>query len=126
MNGIERSDLACEITEGGKTLCEGAEWKTREAAGFAISELIISTKEAAEKLAKLPNLYVDCSSSLPYINNEVANKIVHIYGADKVLFGTDYPMWSPSDELERFFKIGLTEEENKKIFSENAKKLFGI
>ncbi len=83
-------------------------------------------EEAAEKLAKLPNLYVDCSSSLPYISNDVAKKIVHIYGADKVLFGTDYPMWSPSKELERYFNIGLTDEENKKIFSENAKKLFHI
>ena len=62
MNGIERSDLACEITEGGKTLCDGAEWKTREAAGFAISELIISTKEAAEKLEKPCGRYltVEC------------------------------------------------------------------
>lgn len=83
-------------------------------------------EEAAEKLAKLPNLYVDCSSSLPYITSETAKHLVQTYGADKVLFGTDYPMWDPTDELERFFKIGLSEEENKKIFAENAKKLFGI
>ena len=83
-------------------------------------------EEASEKLAKLPNLYVDCSSSLPYISTEVAKKLVYTYGVDKVLFGTDYPMWDPIDELERFFKIGLSEEENQKIFAENAKKLFGI
>ena len=83
-------------------------------------------EEASEKLAKLPNLYVDCSSSLPYISTEVAKKLVYTYGVDKVLFGTDYPMWDPTDELERFFKIGLSEEENKKIFAGNAKKLFGI
>ena len=62
MNGIERSDLACEIAENGKTLCKGAEWKTRETAGFAISELIISTKEAAESLEKPCGRYltVEC------------------------------------------------------------------
>ena len=49
---MERSDLACEIAGNGKTLCKGAEWRTREAAGFAISELIISTKEAADTLEK--------------------------------------------------------------------------
>ena len=81
-------------------------------------------EEAAEKLASLPNLYVDCSSSLPYIGSETAKKLVHIYGADKVLFGTDYPMWSPSEELENFFKIGLTEEENKMIFADNARRVF--
>ena len=52
MNVMERSDLACEIAGNGKTLCKGAEWRTREAAGFAISELIISTKEAADTLEK--------------------------------------------------------------------------
>ena len=52
MNTIERSDLACEITGNGKSLCKGAEWKTREVAGFAISELIISTKEVSETLEK--------------------------------------------------------------------------
>lgn len=62
MNGIERSDLACEITGEGRSLCSGAEWKTREAAGFAISELIISTKEAAERLGKPCGRYltVEC------------------------------------------------------------------
>lgn len=52
MDDIARSDLACEITENGKGLCQGAEWKIREAAGFTISELMIVTKEAAEQLKK--------------------------------------------------------------------------
>ena len=83
-------------------------------------------EEAAEKLSGLPNLYVDCSSSLYALSSETAQKIIYKYGTDKVLFGTDYPMWNPTEELERFFKIGLSEEENRKIFSENAKRLFGI
>ena len=62
MNGIERSDLACEIAGNGKLLCNGAEWKTREVAGFSISELIISTKEAADVLEKPCGRYltVEC------------------------------------------------------------------
>ena len=83
-------------------------------------------EEASERLSALPNLYVDCSSSLPYISSETAKKIVHRYGAHKVLFGTDYPMWCPSEELNRFFKIGLTDEENKMILSENVKRLLRI
>ena len=83
-------------------------------------------EEAAEKLSGLPNLYVDCSSSLYSISSEEAKKIIYSYGVDKVLFGTDYPMWNPATELERFFNIGLTEEENEKILSKNAEKLFGI
>ena len=52
MNVYERSDLACEIAGNGNSLCQGAEWKTREAAGFSISELIIATKGAAQSLGK--------------------------------------------------------------------------
>ena len=62
MNNIERSDLACEIAGNGKSPCQGAEWKTREAAGFLISELMISTKEAADNLGKPCGRYltVEC------------------------------------------------------------------
>lgn len=61
-NDFVRSDLACEITGNGKLLCQGAEWKAREVAGFVISELIISTKEAADSLGKPCGRYltVEC------------------------------------------------------------------
>ena len=62
MNDIVRSDLACELSENGKALCQGAEWRTREAAGFVLSELIIVTKEAADRLGKPCGRYltVEC------------------------------------------------------------------
>ncbi len=82
--------------------------------------------EAVEKLAGLENFYVDCSSSLPYISISRAREIILSYGTDRVLFGTDYPMWSPTDELATFFKLGLSVDDNRKILSENAKKLFNI
>ena len=42
------------------------------------------------------------------------------------MFGVDYPMWDPKDELDRFLSLGLTEEENRKILYETAAKLYGI
>lgn len=83
-------------------------------------------EEASEKLSGLDNLYVDCSSSFNYIKPEVAKKIICRYGADRVLFATDYPMWNPKSELEYFMNLGFSEEDNKKILGENARKLFGI
>lgn len=83
-------------------------------------------EEAAEKLSGLPNFYVDCSSSLYALSADKAKSIIRTYGADKVLFGTDYPMWEPKKELERLFALGLTEEEYRKILSENAAGLLGI
>lgn len=80
--------------------------------------------EASEKLAGLDNLYVDCSSSFPFIDKQTALDIIRKYGADKVLYGTDYPMWSPIEEIKTFMSLGLTDDEKRKILSENAKKLF--
>ena len=81
-------------------------------------------EEAWKELAGLPNFYVDCSSSFYYLDRERAAAITRAYGADRVLFGTDYPMWKPAKELDFFFSLRLTEEEQKQILSENAKKVF--
>jgi len=81
---------------------------------------------ASRQLAGIPNLYVDCSSSFHYLTPDTAREIIRRYGADHVLWGTDYPMWSPEDELQYFFALGLSDDEMRQILSENAKKLFGI
>lgn len=84
-------------------------------------------EEATELLTRYPNLYVDCSSSLPFMSHpEVAPQLVRKYGAHRVLYGTDYPMWSPVEEIENFLAMNLTEEEQTLIFSENAKKVFSL
>ena len=48
------------------------------------------------------------------------------YGTYRVLFGTDYPMWTPEGELERFYKLKLTEEERERILFKNAEELLKI
>lgn len=83
-------------------------------------------EQASKELHQLPNLYVDCSSSLMYMSPETAVEIIHRYGADRVLFGTDYPMWSPLDERERFFALDLTDDERRMILSQNAVRVFGL
>ena len=62
MEDLTRSDLACELTGREKSHIAGADWKTREVAGFVISELLISTKEAADSLGKPCGRYltVEC------------------------------------------------------------------
>jgi len=80
----------------------------------------------AEECLRSPNLKFDTSSSLFSIEPEYANKLVHEYGVENMFFGTDFPMWDHAEELERFFKIGLSYEENKKILSENFKEFIGL
>lgn len=94
--------------------------------------------EAAKKLARADNLYVDSSSSImtiekdevlpgtQYLTPRKAREYVETFGTDRVLFGTDYPMWSPKAETDTFLSLGFTDEEYKKMFSENAKKAFRL
>ena len=72
------------------------------------------------------NLYVDLSSSLYALTPETALELIHAYGADKVLWGTDYPMWESVSEMEYFKKIDLTDKERQQILYENAAKLLKL
>ena len=83
-------------------------------------------EEATSQLKDYKNFYVDCSSSLYALTPEKARELIMAYGTDRVLFGTDYPMWSPSEEVERFLKIDLTEGERQDILYNNAARLFEI
>ena len=83
-------------------------------------------EQAAKELAAFPNFYVDSSSSLYALSPDKAREIVRTYGAERVLFASDYPMWRYDEELARFFAMGLTEEENHQILHRNAERLFGV
>lgn len=83
-------------------------------------------EEAAEKLAKYKNFYVDTSSSLFALEKKDAERLIDVYGADRILFGTDYPMWNPEEELERFLALDLSEETKRKILWDNAARLLSI
>lgn len=82
--------------------------------------------EAVEKLAGYKNFYVDSSSSLYELPIERATEIIRAYGARRVLFGSDFPVFSPDIELERFMALPLTDDERRMILSENVLKLYNI
>ena len=82
--------------------------------------------EAVLQLQGLDNLYFDTSSSLLFLSPEKAAQLIRAYGADHVIFGTDYPMWVPAEEVQAFYALGLSEEDNEKILWKNAKKLFRL
>lgn len=83
-------------------------------------------EEATEKLHGINNLYVDCSSSFCALDDETAVRLIHTYGADRVLFGSDYPMWEPAAEVGRLLSLPLTQEEKELITHKNAEKIYGL
>ncbi len=82
--------------------------------------------EAYSELSQYENLYVDCSSCFGFGKVTEIESIMKKYGADRILFGTDYPMWSPVKEMETFLSLDFTDSEKEKMLGLNAKKLFGI
>ena len=82
--------------------------------------------DVAYENLKDENCYLDISSSMMFISLEEVAGYVHGYGADRVLFGTDFPLWKPEKEVESFMKLDLTDDEREKIAYRNAEKLFGI
>ena len=82
-------------------------------------------ERAARELAS-ENLWVDLSSSLSELSPKTSVDIIRSYGIDRVLFGTDYPVFDPKQELERFMALPLTDDEREKILWRNHRAvLFG-
>lgn len=83
--------------------------------------------EATAQLAgRFENLWVDCSSSFFAMDDAHAKELIYAYGAERVLFGTDYPMWNPAQELERFLALQLPQRDGENILYNNAARLFGL
>lgn len=74
----------------------------------------------------LDNVYFDTCSSLPFISAAQAKEIIDLLGVEKFFFGTDFPMWNATDELERFYSISLTDAEREMILSTNIKRLLNL
>jgi len=74
----------------------------------------------------LENVYFDTCSSLPMISTTLAKEIIDLLGAERFFFATDFPMWKAEEELERFNKIPLTEQEREMILSGNIKRVLKL
>ena len=72
------------------------------------------------------NVWFDTSSTMWEVTPEKMAKMIHEHGADKVLFGTDYPAVSLVAEAERVEALDLTEEEKEMIFYKNAATLLEL
>ncbi len=83
-------------------------------------------EKAGEVYPKYKNFYVDTSSSLPFCGIEVMKRTIEKYGADKVMFATDYPMGEQKREIEALLSMGFSKDDYQKIFYKNAQKVFKI
>ena len=83
-------------------------------------------EKAAIMLPDFPNIIVDTSSSFEWLTPEKGREIIRAYGAERVMFGTDYPLWPQEPEIDYLLKLDLTEEEYQQIFWKTMADLFEI
>ena len=69
--------------------------------------------------------FVDMSSSMHFLGPRRTRELVYAYGVDRVLFGSDFPMWEPADELATFTALGFTDAELEKLCWHNAERFLG-
>ena len=70
--------------------------------------------------------WFDTSSSLFALNKEDAVRIINSKGTDKILFGTDFPMWTACDEYKRIETLGLSYDVLEKIMFKNAEDFLNL
>jgi hypothetical protein len=94
-------------------------------------------EDVAELIYKHENVYADVSGLVvggttysdkytEWLVNKLDGAIYFAGGADKVIFGTDYPITSPSSALGLVSRLGVTQRDRKKILSGNAERVFGL
>ncbi len=82
--------------------------------------------EEAFRCLESERIYLDTSSSLFMLDKAAAVDMIHHFGADHFMFGTDFPMWDHVEELNRFMALRLTEAERDQIFYRTFETLFDV
>jgi predicted TIM-barrel fold metal-dependent hydrolase len=74
----------------------------------------------------LKNVYYDTAASPFIFTNQIYGQVAQLCGADKILFGTDYPLLPPRRYIKEINALDLPQETKDKILFGNAKRLLGI
>lgn len=72
------------------------------------------------------NCFFDVSSSLMFMEDGVAETYINRYGAERFVYGSDYPMWNPQEEMQRFLKLRLTSQQFEQIAHKTAESILQL
>ena len=88
--------------------------------GLLFYELMPEVAKAADRV------YYDTAASLYLYSSNVYHIAAQIVGADKILFGTDYPLIDPRRYFKQIENSGLSKDDVNKLYGENAKRLLRL
>ncbi|WP_291441309.1 amidohydrolase family protein [Desulfovibrio sp.] len=73
-----------------------------------------------------PNLWFDSSSTTPFATPMLIKNLLAAYPADRILFGTDWPLYDPLDEKRRLQKKGNLSDSMLERLMSNATAIPGL
>ena len=79
-----------------------------------------SMYETAYQELKDTNCYFDISSSMMFMESGEPEKYIRKYGAERFVYGTDFPLWDPREEVKKFLEMRLTTDEIEQIAYKTA------
>lgn len=77
------------------------------------------------KLA-MANVWVDTAATTLLYNSAIFRVTADVLGADRILFGSDYPLLSPQGQITAIQHAPLTDSERSLVLGENAAAMLGL
>ena len=84
-----------------------------------------SIQDLALEYLEDEHCFMDMSSSMHSLGLRRTRELVDIYGTDRILFGSDFPMWEPKEELRKFLSLGFSEAQYDEMCWHNAERFLG-
>ena len=85
-----------------------------------------SMYHTARELLWDTNCVFDISSSLMFMEQGEPERYIQSYGAERCAYGTDYPLWDPVTEVNRFRQLNLTSAQFEQIANKTAKRILKL
>lgn len=70
--------------------------------------------------------FLDMSSSMRFLGPRRTRELVEAYGYDRILFGSDFPMWDPTQTLDDFRALGFGEDAYERMCWKNCERFLGM
>ena len=68
----------------------------------------------------------DISSAMMFMEQGEAERYINNYGAERMAYGTDYPLWDPVKEVQRFKQLDLTDDQFDQIAHKTAERILKL
>ncbi len=82
--------------------------------------------EEAYQQLKDKDCILDISSAMMFMEDGMPEDFINRYGAERMAYGTDYPVWDPVQEIQRFLQLKLTDDQLEQIAHKTAERFLKL